>query len=596
MTDEMPASSEHTDGQSDGTTPDAASNSDEDAASGGVRSRVSAWTVLNVAAILLLIAVVVPFAIYAVPQAVGGSQSYVVLSGSMEPAMSPGDAIIVEDVEAGQIRDGDVITFTRESETRPTTHRVESVIEQGDERLFVTKGDANEDADQQEVSASQIEGRVMTVGGYLFVIPYIGYVLEFAQTQAGFVLLFVLPIALFLLNEAYNLVTNGTKSEPATDSAESDPTPAEEVLEDLGDATAVTAAQATAGEESITVIDDAEDVATLDAGTVAGSETAADVETKSGTGEEATTYSLRPAEFRIGVLVLVLFAGYSVWVAYAMVEPWSIGTATAVVVATLLFGGLYLFGGPSDSSGNETPAMEGVARQVVVQQGDPPSSAMDLDAQSIPSRRTLLELARATTGVLYHQPEEDTLAVVGADVRYVLRDDETGPGAGEGADDETGPGAGEGADDEWLLDADDAAVAFDLGRIVTDGSDDDEWTTATTQLEEPVREMDADDPAGEAVASTPDHDGSVAAVPPHEERLPSWVDVDRGHPEQTAATNPSLASTDSSPDELAPARGTNESSESKEPPVDGSDDAEPRAGRGPDDPGLDQRSGGESDD
>ncbi|TKX83266.1 hypothetical protein EXE43_25160, partial [Halorubrum sp. SS5] len=56
---------------------------------------VSWRRIANIVGLMILVAIVVPFVVFAVPQVVGADQSYVVLSGSMEPAMSPGDVIIV---------------------------------------------------------------------------------------------------------------------------------------------------------------------------------------------------------------------------------------------------------------------------------------------------------------------------------------------------------------------------------------------------------------------------------------------------------------------------------------------------------------------
>ncbi|WP_049894090.1 S26 family signal peptidase [Salinarchaeum sp. Harcht-Bsk1] len=66
--------------------------------------------------LVVLLALVVPFVIYAVPGVVGAEQSYVILSGSMEPALSPGDAIVVDDTAPSAIEEGDVVTFRRDGQ------------------------------------------------------------------------------------------------------------------------------------------------------------------------------------------------------------------------------------------------------------------------------------------------------------------------------------------------------------------------------------------------------------------------------------------------------------------------------------------------
>ncbi|MCW8171877.1 signal peptidase I [Natrialba swarupiae] len=73
---------------------------------------------------LVLIAIVVPFVIYAVPGVIGAEYSFVVLTGSMAPAIDPGDVVIVGETEPTTIESGDVITFVRDGADTPVTHRV----------------------------------------------------------------------------------------------------------------------------------------------------------------------------------------------------------------------------------------------------------------------------------------------------------------------------------------------------------------------------------------------------------------------------------------------------------------------------------------
>ncbi len=204
---------------------------------GAIRTTVvpSTWReVLNLLVLAVLLAIVIPFVIFAVPQVVGAEQSYVVLSGSMEPAISSGDAIIVNEVPASTIAVGDVITYGGGERSPPTTHRVIDVQEQGDQLVFETKGDANEDADRATTPASRVRGKVMdlpvgipTNDHSLFVIPLIGYVIQFSQTQLGFTILVAIPIGLLLLSEFWRFVSlsreegqhtvSEAESEPATD-------------------------------------------------------------------------------------------------------------------------------------------------------------------------------------------------------------------------------------------------------------------------------------------------------------------------------------------------------------------------------------------
>jgi signal peptidase len=162
-------------------------------------------TALRVAAVVLLVLVVAPFVVTGVPAVVGAEESFVVLSGSMdaepEPIIKPGDVVIVDGVNPATLEEQDIITFTAGGD-EPVTHRIVNVTEEDGQVAFRTKGDANEDADQQLVGPDQVIGEVMLV------IPLIGHVVNFANTTQGFVLLVLLPIGLLVLSEAWNLVAS----------------------------------------------------------------------------------------------------------------------------------------------------------------------------------------------------------------------------------------------------------------------------------------------------------------------------------------------------------------------------------------------------
>jgi len=174
---------------------------------------------LHVVGVVALIALVVPFLLFAVPGAVGADRSYVVLSGSMEPAISAGDAVLVDSVDPRTIAVGDVITFREADEGVPTTHRVVGVIdrtEAGPTLAFRTQGDANEDADVGAVRPDQVVGKVVLV------LPYVGHVVGFVDSEVGFLALVLGPVLLFVLNEVWTWRSHrsaGDDPEPAPEPA-----------------------------------------------------------------------------------------------------------------------------------------------------------------------------------------------------------------------------------------------------------------------------------------------------------------------------------------------------------------------------------------
>lgn len=113
-----------------------------------------------------------------------GLHMAVVLSGSMEPVISPNDLILVREQEDYQV--GDIVMY--QTQGLPVTHRIVAEEETG----IVTKGDANNTADAP-ILQSQIIGKV------ILVIPAVGAVMEALQTPLGMFCLVVLLLVLIVL-------------------------------------------------------------------------------------------------------------------------------------------------------------------------------------------------------------------------------------------------------------------------------------------------------------------------------------------------------------------------------------------------------------
>ena len=84
----------------------------------------------------------------------------VILTGSMEPGIMPGDIVIVDKGGRSNVNVGDVVMYYSEDEIY-ITHRVIEKSELEGVEQFVTKGDNNPCADQKSVSSEQIQGRVI---------------------------------------------------------------------------------------------------------------------------------------------------------------------------------------------------------------------------------------------------------------------------------------------------------------------------------------------------------------------------------------------------------------------------------------------------
>lgn len=124
-----------------------------------------------------------------------GVTPMIVLTDSMYPDIQSGDLVFCKTVDTDSLKKGDVIAFFDPAaghQQSVVTHRIESV-ETKDGLSFVTKGDANNTADEKPVPAESV------IGLYFGKIAGAGRVAMFMQSTRGFIICVVLPIALFVL-------------------------------------------------------------------------------------------------------------------------------------------------------------------------------------------------------------------------------------------------------------------------------------------------------------------------------------------------------------------------------------------------------------
>ena len=134
------------------------------------------------------------------PPKIFGVTPLVVLSGSMsgdaEDHIEIGDLIFVTDVDADALEVDNVITFLQGSTV--VTHRIIEISEGEDgKRSFVTKGDANNIEDTEQVSEDAL------IGIYRGRIPMVGDVAMFMQSPLGMILFIGVPLVAFI---AYDMI------------------------------------------------------------------------------------------------------------------------------------------------------------------------------------------------------------------------------------------------------------------------------------------------------------------------------------------------------------------------------------------------------
>lgn len=127
---------------------------------------------LGAAATVLCLALA---AILLIPAALG-YQRYVIVSGSMTGTYDRGSIVFDKEVPAGDLRVGDPITYEPPPNASPEkllTHRIVWIGHNSTgERIYRTKGDANETADPWTFSLDK-----PTQAKVAFSVPYLGYIL-----------------------------------------------------------------------------------------------------------------------------------------------------------------------------------------------------------------------------------------------------------------------------------------------------------------------------------------------------------------------------------------------------------------------------------
>ncbi len=143
-----------------------------------------------------------------------GYKLFYVMTGSMEPMLSPQDVIISKEVEASQLRCGDVITFRCESGElagQLITHKiVDTPVSENGVYRIQTQGIAAGATPDDPIRADQV------IGKFVAKLRVVSWLYAVYRTPWG-LLLFIVPCGIILIREIYSLfkcVGNKEEDEP----------------------------------------------------------------------------------------------------------------------------------------------------------------------------------------------------------------------------------------------------------------------------------------------------------------------------------------------------------------------------------------------
>ncbi len=155
---------------------------------GRTLSLVALWCAraATIVVVLALIAVTLP--------GLAGYHNVTVTGGSMGSALPSGSVAVTRTIDFRDVHVGDVVAFQHSGSATTVVHRVVAINETDDGRVAVTRGDANGADDADGLSLQN--GRGDRVAYY---VPWIGYVLVFAQSPAGIVVMIAAAVTALLM-------------------------------------------------------------------------------------------------------------------------------------------------------------------------------------------------------------------------------------------------------------------------------------------------------------------------------------------------------------------------------------------------------------
>lgn len=123
-----------------------------------------------------------------------GYKMYHILTGSMEPTIKTGSNILVKSVDPDTLQVNDIISFVSRDDAiygSVNTHRIISIeTDENGEKVFITKGDANNAADSIRVRKEDIKGKVVLHLN----LTGLGMFYDFLHTGYGFMTVIALPL------------------------------------------------------------------------------------------------------------------------------------------------------------------------------------------------------------------------------------------------------------------------------------------------------------------------------------------------------------------------------------------------------------------
>ena len=121
-----------------------------------------------------------------------GQKPLVVISGSMESTLKVGSILYYHKTDIDKFNQNDILVF--QSKDHIISHRIVDKTKNG----FITKGDANNGNDSNEIKNNQVLGK-----GTNWCIPFLGYYADFIYSHKYLLFISIIILAIDLYNDWY---------------------------------------------------------------------------------------------------------------------------------------------------------------------------------------------------------------------------------------------------------------------------------------------------------------------------------------------------------------------------------------------------------
>ena len=134
-----------------------------------------------------------------------GYKAFIVLSDSMSKTdFSAGDLVLVKEVGASTLKEGDIIAYTSQNTSNygeTVTHKIRKLTTDANgEPGFVTYGTTTDTDDETIVTYSYVLGKYATH------IPKVGTFFQFLKTTPGYIVCILVPFLLLILIEGVRCI------------------------------------------------------------------------------------------------------------------------------------------------------------------------------------------------------------------------------------------------------------------------------------------------------------------------------------------------------------------------------------------------------